>query len=169
MTADLGLGANTAIGGAVALSNILHRELKSNQNRHFTTSEISALFAEYQKKRYATTKELVDISGMMTRMHSYGSLGKRLFISYIAPLLEKKNTMEFVKLMANQPKLDYAPLRTMNEDAEGWKLANKKGNEKQSAGVLTYFLITSAVGILISYATIRGWNHDGFPGLRIST
>jgi FAD dependent monooxygenase len=125
MTADLGLGANVGIEDAVSLCNILHRELAANRARHPDGHELSSMFAEFQAARYERVKSLVELSGKATRMHTYDSLFGRFFVGYVAPYLTKYQVMMLAKILAEAPKLDYVPVRTINEDAEGWKLAGK--------------------------------------------
>ncbi|CAO2657389.1 Nn.00g035150.m01.CDS01 [Neocucurbitaria sp. VM-36] len=150
MTADLGIGANIAIESAVTLCNILQRELKSDPNRHPSQSELSAMFAEYQEDRYERAKAFVELSGKATRMHSYQTLFGRYFVGYVAPFLTTMQMWKFAEAFSKAPKLNYAPVRTINENAEGWKLA-KKSEDKVSTGWLTYVLLTSTVGVAIAY------------------
>jgi FAD dependent monooxygenase len=164
MTADIGIGANMAIESAVVLCNILQRETKSNLNRHFETSELSALFQEYQDKRHERAKIFMNLSGGVTRMRSYESLWKRIFISRIAtlPYMQKAQGMQMMTAFSMAPKLNYAPVQTINEDAEGWKLGQKAKEAGSGAGWLAYALVTSAVGVGLSYAAVLKW---GLPQL----
>lgn len=159
MTADIGIGANMAIESAVALCNILQRETKNNPNRHFETSELSTLFQEYQDKRHTRAKTFVTLSGGVTRMRSYETLWKRIFISRIAtiPYMQKMQGMKMMTAFSMAPKLNYAPVQTLNEDAEGWKLGKKAKEAGSSAAWYTYALATSAVGVGLSYAAVLKW------------
>ncbi|KAF1841758.1 FAD/NAD(P)-binding domain-containing protein [Cucurbitaria berberidis CBS 394.84] len=149
MTADLGIGANIAIESAVSLCNILHREIKSDPNRHPSKSELSAWFNEYQEDRFNRTKEFVDLSGKVTRMNSYQTLFGRYFLTYVAQYLSEIQLWKFAESFAVAPKLNYAPVRTINEDTVGWRLAKKKG-DKASVRWLTYVLVTSTVSVTIA-------------------
>jgi FAD dependent monooxygenase len=158
MTADLGIGANMAIESAVVLCNVLQRSLASNPNP--TASEITAIFSEYQSKRYERAKVFMELSGSVTRMRSYQSLWKRFFITHIAtlPFMQRLQGDKFIEGFAKGPKLDYAATRTINEDAEGWKLPEEKKNDKESkAPWVMYALVASAVGVGLSYAAVLKW------------
>jgi FAD dependent monooxygenase len=162
MTADLGMGANIAVESAVILCNIINRELKSNPNRHPSKSDIDAMFAEYQKKRFDRAKTWVDLSGKITRWNSYQSYFGRFFVGYISPLFNDVNIEKMALHFAKAPKLDYAPLRTVNEQTEGWQFAKKDEDEKKkkkkqvSTGWMSYVLLTSTVGIAVAYVMTAG-------------
>lgn len=95
MTADLGTGANIAIESAVVLANILNRELKTNPTHHPTQSELSVLFAEYQHDRFDRAKAYIELSGKVTRVHSYNTRFERFFVSHIAPCLMAMQVEKF--------------------------------------------------------------------------
>ncbi|KAL6705827.1 hypothetical protein ACN47E_006287 [Coniothyrium glycines] len=157
MTADLGMGANLAVESAVTLCNILHREVKSNPNRHFSVDELDKLFAEYQKARFDRCSAYVDLSGKVTRMRAWNTYFGRFMISYVAPLINHSRMMDFAKSLAQAPKLDYVPVQTINEDAEGWKLADKtKKDDAVSSTWLAYVVLTSTVGVSLAYAASTG-------------
>ncbi|KAH7402633.1 hypothetical protein BKA66DRAFT_404647 [Pyrenochaeta sp. MPI-SDFR-AT-0127] len=160
MTADLGIGANIAMEAAASLCNILHRELNADRNRHPSKSELSSMFAEYQKDRFARAEAFVDLSGKVTRMHSFQTLFGRFFVSYIGPYLNKTQIWKLAESFSGTPKLNYVPVRTINENSVGWKLAEKKKEQKKknkgSAGWLTYVLLTSTIGVTIAYVARSG-------------
>jgi FAD dependent monooxygenase len=148
MTADLALGANIAVESGVYLANILHRELKANPSRHMSTSELSALFAEYQQGRFDRASAFVDISGKVTRMHSYQTCFKRFWAGYIAPYVAPMQTLKFAESFGKAPKLDYVPVRTVDENAEGWRLGEKK-REGMRWGM--YLVVGATVGAAIAW------------------
>lgn len=145
MTADLGVGANIAIEDAIALSNILHRELKANRNRHPTKTEIASMFAEYQKERWNRAKAFTDLSGKATRANSYDTLFGRVFTTYISPLLSDIQVVKLATAWAKAPKLDYVPVQTINENAPGWLLAKKE--EKTSTNK---WLVYASIGAVVT-------------------
>lgn len=148
-----------AIESAVTLCNILHRETKDNLNRHFTIPELSKLFAEYQEKRHERVSIFKKMSGDVLRMRSFETFWKKIFVSRIATIPAFKNFQsgKMFEGMAMAPKLDYVPTRTINENAPGWKLGEKKPQESSNAGWLSYVLLTSVVGVAISYAAVNNW------------
>jgi FAD dependent monooxygenase len=150
MTADLAIGANMAVESAVYLCNILHRELKANPNRRMSTSELSDLFAEYQNGRFGRAKAFATLSGQATRRHTYQTYLGRFYIGYIAPYLMSIHTQKMAESFVQSPKLDYAPVRTINENAEGWHLGKQKEKEAK-VGLVPYVLLTSMVGATIAY------------------
>ena len=136
---------------------MLQRSVSQDPNRHFTTPELNTLFKEYQTKRYERVKRFVDLSGSVTRMRSYNTLWQRFFIGYIAtlPFMINFQGSKFLEGFAKGPKLEYAKTRTINEDAEGWQLA-KKGETKGGSGAyVIYAILTSAVGVGLSYAAAK--------------
>ncbi|KAF2856777.1 FAD/NAD(P)-binding domain-containing protein [Plenodomus tracheiphilus IPT5] len=144
MTSELGFGANIAIESAITLANILHRELKANPNRHFT----------HPNSR--PSSGYVELSGQVTRMYSYQTLFSRLLVGYVSPWIQHSQFMKLAESISRAPKLDYVPVRTMNEDAEGWKLA-KKGAINARGGWRMHVLLTSTVGVAIAYAVSAGF------------
>ena len=156
MTADLGVGASMGLESAVRLCNILHRELKSDRTRHPSMSELSTMFAEYQEESFQRSKAFVELSGKVTRMHTYQTLFARFFVGYVSPYLNNIRVQKFAEAFGKSPKLDYAPVRTMNESADGWKLAEKKDEENKGAGWLTYVVLTSTIGVTVAYMARQG-------------
>lgn len=157
MTADLGMGANMGIESAVVLVNLLHRALKDDPNRRFSQEELTDLFSKYQQKRYGGAKAWMENSGKMTRMQSYETLWQQIFVTKIAtlPWVKKYKSEKFVQALAKTAKLDFVPTRTINNDAEGWKIVPKKPNT--GAPWLAYALLTSVVGLGLSYAAVLQW------------
>ena len=141
MTADLVIGANIAIEDATVLCNILHRELMVDRNRHPTKAEIATIFAEYQKNRYERAKAFTDLSGKATRANSYDTLFGRVYATRIASLLHNAQVKKLATTFAKAPKLDYVPVQTIDESAEGWLLAKKE--EKAST---TPWIVYAGVG-----------------------
>lgn len=150
MTADLGIGANIGIEDVAVLCNILNRELKDNRNRHPTKDEITAMFAEYQKERYARARAFTEMSGKVTRMHSYDTLVGRIFATYVSPMLYEVQLKKLATAWAKAPKLDYVPLRTIDETAPGWLLA--KEDKKISS---TPWLLCAGVGAVVTGLAIQ--------------
>lgn len=157
MSADLGIGANMGIESAVVFANILHRETKDNLNRHFTNSELSKLFAEYQSKRHERVSRFTQLSGEALRSRSFKTFWRKIFVSRIAtiPAFQKLQSEKMREAMAKAPMLDYVPTRTINKDAEGWKLGQEK--KKTSSAWSSYALVTSLVAVAVSYVTISQW------------
>lgn len=154
MTADLGIGANIAIEDATVLCNILNRELKANRSRHPTKDEITSMFAEYQKERYDRAKAFTDLSGKATRMNSYDTLFGRVFATYVAPMLYEVQIKKLATAWARAPKLDYVPVRTIDENAPGWLLA--KEDEKSVKYPAVPWLVYAGLGsVAIGFAVQR--------------
>jgi FAD dependent monooxygenase len=148
MTADIGIGANMAIESAVTLCNVLQAHLSQHQdNYHPSQSELADLFAKYQDKRFVRAKTFMDLSGKVTRMRSFQSAWKRFFIMYIATTgwMQRMQSKGFIEGFAKGPKLNYAPTRTINLDAEGWKI------EEKGTPWVVYALVTSAVAVGATY------------------
>jgi FAD dependent monooxygenase len=157
MTADLGLGANIAIESAIVLSNILHREVSHSHNPHPSASHLSTLFTEYQNARFDRASAFVAISGKATRMHSYHTFFSRLYAGYIGPYLAPVQTLKFAESSGKAPKLDYVPVRNVDESAPGWKLGEKKS---EGMGWWAYALVCSTVGAAVAWGVTMG-----FPAL----
>ncbi|KAF4548583.1 FAD-binding domain-containing protein 25 [Elsinoe fawcettii] len=154
MTADLGLGANIAIEGAVTLCNILNRETKSDKTRHFSQSELSNLFKEYQKARFLRAKAFTDLSGKATRANSYQTYFGRFMAAYLNPWMASIQLQKLSEAFAKGPKLDYVPTRTINEDADGWKLAEKSQNAAGSSST-RYVVAAASIGFALSFMFMR--------------
>ncbi|KAH7078980.1 hypothetical protein BKA63DRAFT_255465 [Paraphoma chrysanthemicola] len=162
MTADIGIGANMAIESAVVLCNTLQASLSTHPpNYHPSTAELSTLFQTYQDKRYERAKLFMTLSGGVTRMRSYQSMWKKFFITRIAslPFMQKMQGEKMMAGFAKGPKLEYVKTRTINENAEGWKMGQDQGN---GMGWMAYAVLTSAVGVGLSYAAVLKW---GLPAL----
>jgi FAD dependent monooxygenase len=155
MTADLGIGANMAIESAVTLCNLLQASHSSHPASHHPSAcDLSALFTTYQSKRYVRAKAFMELSGAITRMRSYQSLWKRFFITRIAtlPFVQSMQVGRMMQGFAKGPKLEYAPTRTINMEAEGWKIQKQEGHKW-----VTYAVVTAGVGVAVAYAVVSKW------------
>lgn len=159
MTTDLALGANTAIEGTVTLVNLLHRELKSDKNRHITTAQLRSLFEEYVSTCKPRAENASKLSGDVMRMNALQSnfavFSAHYLFPYIAPFLAK----DFVKLIGTGPKLDFVPTKKTNEEAEGWRDAKPKDG---GGAFSTMLVMLTAGGAMAAYAISR----YGLPLLR---
>lgn len=149
MTADIAAGANIGIEDAAVLCNILNRELKNDRNRHPTQDEIAAMFVEYQKERYARAKVFTELSGKVTRMHSYDTLMGRITAGYISPMVFEPQVKKLAMSWAKGPKLDYVPVRTIDETAPGWLLAKEEERTSSMPWLLYAGLGALATGLAI--------------------
>jgi FAD dependent monooxygenase len=151
------MGANMSIESATVLANVLHRASTAHPHTpyHPSLPELSALFTQYQSKRYTRAKTFVGISGNVTRMCSYSSLWGRFVVGYIAtlPFMQKMQAKRMGMGFARAPKLEYVPTRTINENAEGWKV-EKRAKRGAGRAWIVYVLLTSVVGVAVSYAAI---------------
>ncbi|KAH8696854.1 hypothetical protein GQ44DRAFT_718904 [Phaeosphaeriaceae sp. PMI808] len=154
MTTDIGMGANMGIESAAVICNVLQQALASNPHSHPSTSEVSALFQEYQSKRHNRAKEFVELSGLVTRMRSWQSRWQRFLITRIAmiPMFQMTQAKQFIRRVGKSPKLKYAPTRTINEKAEGWEKSKNEHDTK--AAWAAYVLLTSAMAVGLSYAVV---------------
>jgi FAD dependent monooxygenase len=161
MTADIGMGANMGIESAVALANVLQSAVAAhpNQEYHPTQSELSALFTEYQSKRYARVKRIMELSGSTTRMRSYQSLWKRIWVSRIAtlPIMQRIMAKKMVAGLATAPKLQYANVRTLNENLKGWRLGQDQVKLSSGNGRVMGMFLLCFLGIALSHATASGY------------
>jgi hypothetical protein len=145
-----------AIESAATFANVIQHAASQHPDSPFHPSlpELSALFEKYQDERHTRAKLFADLSGGITRMRSYQSLWKRIFIGYIAtmPFMQKMQAKKLSTGFAASPKLDYVGTRTINEDAVGWKVED----EAKGSGTawVAYALVTSVVGVAISYAAL---------------
>ncbi|KAF2823506.1 FAD/NAD(P)-binding domain-containing protein [Ophiobolus disseminans] len=158
MTADLGIGANMAIESATVLANVLQQATSQSPDAakyHPSLSELDQLFEKYQSKRYERAKVYMNLSGSITRMRSYQSLWQRFFIGYIGtlPFMQRYQGQRMMEGLARGPKLAYVGTRTINEDAEGWKLGARYAKHKGS-GWFTYVLVTSVFAAAVSYVAL---------------
>lgn len=153
MTTDLALGANTGIETVVTLVNLLNRELKNDRNQHPTTAELSSLFQEYQNDRQGRLKALCELSRETTSRNMFRTLRRKLEALYLLPVLENIFDKKLVEMLSAAPKLDFAPLRDTNDNAEAWvqgRAAVTKG--KSSMVTSGYLLAASLIGLVGVYA-----------------
>jgi FAD dependent monooxygenase len=164
MTADIGMGANMAIESVVVLANVLQRLVAHNPdpNYHPTQAELSDLFTQYQSTRYTRVKQYMRLSGSITRMRSYQSIWKRIWISHIdtLPFMQRIGAKRLVAGLAKAPKLEYVGTRTINENAKGWHFGQEMDTQMSGGGLVLYVLVTSVLGMAISYAAVLNWRRS---------
>jgi FAD dependent monooxygenase len=64
-------------------------------------------------------------------MNSYQTYLGRFFVGYLAPYIVPLQRKATARTLAKAPKVDYAPTRTINESAEGWRLNEEREKEKE--------------------------------------
>lgn len=64
-------------------------------------------------------------------MDSYQAYLGRFFVGYLAPYIVPLQRKATARTLAKASKVDYAPTRTINESAEGWRLNEESEKEKQ--------------------------------------
>lgn len=158
-----------AIESAAVLANVLqhaasqHAASQPNTPFHPSQHDLTALFEKYQHKRHKRAKFFADLSGHVTRMRSYETLWKRLFVGYIATtsFMQRMQINRLVKGLAIGPKLEYVDTNTIDEEAPAWKraqedkemLKKERGTGSGSAW-MAYVVVTSVVGMAVSYVAV---------------
>ncbi|KAK8029894.1 FAD binding domain protein [Apiospora rasikravindrae] len=120
---NMGLGGNSAIEGIASLMNHIHRvlppELKqirtrldgsSMRNHKPSGTALNMAFAAYQKERQHRMRELMDLSTMVAKMHTYATPLHRFMANWMMPLLDDRRFANRVgSYIATAPKLDFLP------------------------------------------------------------
>jgi FAD dependent monooxygenase len=152
MTADLAMGANTAIESAITLCNLLHHAVtspspQSDLSQPLSSQSLTSLFTQYQTTRHPRAQSFVQLSGEVTRMRTYDTPWKKFFISHIAPWLENVQVKQFAASLRETPKLDYVDVRTINEGAVGWKAEEKAGGGTRWSWWMASAVMAVGVGV----------------------
>ncbi|KAK3389660.1 hypothetical protein B0H63DRAFT_556782 [Podospora didyma] len=85
MTANLAFGLNVSLEDVASLTNRLQGLLVTQHATRPTTSEIEALFADYQAERYSRAKTCVEMTGLYTRFATWNNVFFKWMNLYVAP------------------------------------------------------------------------------------
>ena len=85
MTPNGGFGGNACIESAAALTNALHKMLKSTAGSHPSSADITTALKEYQASRYARVTTMMKTANELTRIQALRSWQHRIMAYYVIP------------------------------------------------------------------------------------
>ncbi|KAI2838657.1 hypothetical protein CBS12448_10830 [Aspergillus niger] len=108
---NLALGGNSAIEGVASFMNNLCRVMKTTYSGTKPSgTALNMVFVAYQKEQRQRIKELMDLSHMAAKMHTYATPLHRLLANWVFPLCDDRMLANHVgAYFAAAPKLDFLP------------------------------------------------------------
>lgn len=108
---NLALGGNSAIEGVASFMNNLCRVMKTTcSGTKPSGTALNLVFVAYQKEQRQRIKELMDLSHMAAKMHTYATPLHRLLANWVFPLCDDRMLANHVgAYFAAAPKLDFLP------------------------------------------------------------
>lgn len=110
---NMGLGGNSAIEGIASLMNHLERVVapaRQKQSGRPSATALSMAFAAYQEERKQRMRELMDLSNMVAKMHTYATPLHKFMANWMLPLADDRTFADRVgAYIATAPKLDFVP------------------------------------------------------------
>ncbi|KAK8062459.1 hypothetical protein PG997_014556 [Apiospora hydei] len=155
-----GAGGNSAIEGIASLMNHIHRVLPLEQKQTRTRLDISSMrnhkpsgtalnmaFAAYQSERQHRMRELMDLSTMVAKMHTYATPLHRFMANWMMPLLDDRKFADRVgAYIAAAPKLDFLPDVSFTSGRLPWK-SSTDGREEEEEVLLDDILEGKSVAV----------------------
>ncbi|KAL6861996.1 FAD binding domain protein [Trichoderma novae-zelandiae] len=107
---NLALGGNSAVEGVARLVNHIHKAMQITRGPKPSGTALNAAFAAYEKEMKQRMRELMSISNMAARLHTYATPIHKLLANWILPIADDRlfaNHMS--KYFAAGPKLNFLP------------------------------------------------------------
>ncbi|KAH8197653.1 hypothetical protein TruAng_008197 [Truncatella angustata] len=123
---NMGLGGNSAIEGIASLMNHLERVVLPSREKHGSKPSATALsmaFAAYQDERKQRMRELMDLSNMVAKMHTYATPLHKFMANWMLPLSDDRNFADRVgAYIATAPRLNFLPETEFTTGRLPWQL-----------------------------------------------
>lgn len=152
MTPNVGLGGNSSMESVAVLANLLNKEVKQHPDSKPDAGAIESLLAKYQAQRSVRMQQVIDFSGLATRIQAWDNLWYKA-LSRIVPLLPDNTfALQAGKLIKAASKLDYVPLPDDMKGTIVWE--DDELDEKSRRGEQAESLLTRARAPLLSMCVL---------------
>ncbi|RFU78064.1 fad binding domain-containing [Trichoderma arundinaceum] len=119
---NMALGGNSAIEGVARVVNNIHKVMQTTKGSKPSGTALNSAFAAYENEMKQRMKELMGISNMVAKMHTYATTYHKFLANWVLPLSNDKN---FADLMggyfASGPKLNFLPSVGFTNGMIEWK------------------------------------------------
>ncbi|KAL7942026.1 FAD binding domain protein [Trichoderma barbatum] len=130
---NMALGGNSAIEGVTRVINNIHTIMQTTKGPKPSGTALNAAFAAYEKEMKQRMRELMDISNMVAKMHTYATPIHKLLANWILPIV---NDRLFANHMGGYlsagPKLNFLPSIGFTNGLMEWKEKADDYDEKNS-------------------------------------
>lgn len=128
---NLALGGNSAIEGVACLiNNIQHVMQTTCRGSKPSGTALSMAFASYQNEHCQRMKELMNLSNMVAKIHTYATPFHKLLGNLVLPVWSDRTFADHVgAYIAAAPKLDFIKSTSFTSGRLAWK---DKGADKTS-------------------------------------
>ncbi|KAH6603968.1 fad binding domain-containing [Trichoderma cornu-damae] len=107
---NMALGGNSAIEGVARVINNIHKVMQATKGPKPSGTALNSAFATYQQEMQQRMKELMDISNMVAKMHTYATPYHKFLANWILPLSNDRNFADLIGgYIAAGPKLSFLP------------------------------------------------------------
>lgn len=154
----------------VVLSNHLRRMLDAHDGGKPSRATLSKVFAAYQKEREPRMKEIMDFSGLITRLQAWDSILLKFLANWIIPYQpDVKIADQLGDIVKKAPKLEFTELENFEVGRVKWEDENivmvKKVPVKDgSASTSTFMQFFGGMTALLSLLYVM----NCFPSLYFS-
>jgi hypothetical protein len=130
----MALGGNSAIEGVASLINhldgLLQLQRKRAPNCKPSGTALSAAFAAYELQQRQRMRELMGLSNMVAKMHTYATPLYRFLADWVLPLQDDRRFAARIgAYVASAPRIDFLPLRNFTKGRIPWKKGEDEGEE----------------------------------------
>ncbi|KAL7783646.1 hypothetical protein V8C37DRAFT_413647 [Trichoderma ceciliae] len=119
---NMALGGNSAIEGVARLINNLHKVMQTTKGSKPSGTALNTAFAAYQQEMQQRMRELMGISNMVAKMHTYATPVHKFLANWVLPLSNDRN---FADLMGGYfsagPTLNFLPSVGFTTGMMEWK------------------------------------------------
>ncbi|KAL5084590.1 hypothetical protein Trisim1_011592 [Trichoderma cf. simile WF8] len=130
---NMALGGNSAIEGVTRVINNIHNIMQTTKGPKPSGTALSHAFAAYEKEMKQRMRELMDISNMVAKMHTYATPVHKLLANWILPIANDKLFANHMGgYLSAGPKLNFLPSIGFTNGLMEWKVKPDDYDEKKS-------------------------------------
>ncbi|RYO85815.1 hypothetical protein DL766_003771 [Monosporascus sp. MC13-8B] len=119
---NMAFGGNSAIEGVASLINSIHGVMQTTSGSRPSGTALNMAFAAYQEQQRQRMKEIMGLSNMVAKMHTYATPVHKFMANWVLPLRDDRIFADQVgAYIAAAPKLEYLPYTGFVSGRLEWK------------------------------------------------
>ncbi|KAH7311416.1 FAD binding domain protein [Stachybotrys elegans] len=154
VTPNIALGGNTAMESVVVLCNHIKRMVTAQQGAKPSPATLEKTLMGYQTERHARAKEIMELSGLITKVQAWDTPLHKFMATWALPLQPDRTVPDQLgEIIRGAPKLEFVEIDGFAKGRLPWKdeeeAAGVSGVEKPLSGFTTLVQASSAAMAIV--------------------
>ena len=155
VTPNIALGGNSAMESVVVLCNHLQQMIATQQGAKPSLSTLDRTFKGYQDERHARVKEIMELSGLITKVQAWETPFHKFLATWVLPLQSDRAIADQLgEIIRGAPKLDFVGGGGFARGRLEWKDEETVAKKNASYGIGFSSLLrasSAAVAIVVFF------------------